>query len=257
MLVADADLVIGTSAGATAAVQIAGRAPADLLADILDAPVPPARPGGGPTLTADHLERFRALIAASSDAADMRRRVSEAAMAGDAEDDGSRSARWREMVAARLPITEWPDTNLVLTAVDARTSEPVTLNRASGIDLVDAVAASTSGGGLAHHAGDKRLLDGGYRRNENADLALGYGRVLVLSPLSGRTLHPLEWRMQLAAQVEDLEDAGSQVATVVPDDASLEAMGDNLMDFTTRPATARAGYEQGRGAARHLKPFWR
>ena len=248
--------MIGTSAGATAAVQIAGRAPADLLADILETPVPPALPGGGPTLTSDHLDRFRELIAASSDADDMRRRVGEAALVRDSEDDGSRSLRWRETVAARFPNRAWPKTPTLLTAIDARTGEPLILDRDSGYDVVDAVAASTSGG-LSHHVGGARLLDGGYRRNENADLALGYGRVLVLSPLGGRTLHPLAWRMHLAAQVEDLEDEGSQVATVVPDDASLAAMGDNLMDFSTRPATARAGYEQGRGAARHLKPFWR
>ena len=39
-----------------------------------------------------------------------------------------------------------------------------------------------------YRIGDSRYIDGGYRRSsENADLAAGYGRVLVLSPLGGRS----------------------------------------------------------------------
>ena len=97
------------------------------------------------------------------------------------------------------------------------TGEPVVFDRHSGVDLVDAVAASTPAA-LAYRIGDGRYIDGGYRRNENADLAAGYERVLVLSPLGGRTRHPLEWGMQLAVQVDELRAGGSRVETVLPDD---------------------------------------
>src|ERR1700716_219012 len=61
-------------------------------------------------------------------------------------------------------------------------------------------------------------IDGGYRRSsENADLAAGYGRVLVLSPLGGRTRAPLDWGMHLAAQVDELRAVGSRVETILPD----------------------------------------
>ena len=73
------------------------------------------------------------------------------------------------------------------------------------VDLADAVAASTSGGALPHRIGERLFIDGGYRTNaENADLASGYSRVLVLSPFGGRTRLPLEWGADLATQVARL-----------------------------------------------------
>lgn len=129
-------------------------------------------------------------------------------------------------------------------------------DRHSGVDLVDAVAASTASG-FAYSIGDNRFIDGGYRRNENADLAAGYGRVLVLSPFGGRSRHPPEWGMQLAAQVDELRARGSNVETIFPDGNSLNAFGVNMMDLSTRPPAARAGYNQGRALAEQLTDFWR
>jgi NTE family protein len=260
--VTDADLIVGTSAGSTAAAQITGAAPDDLFAATV-APVPvqpPGRSTGGgafPRVSAtDHLERLNGIIAASEDADDMRRRVGAAMLGPDAASDGSASAGWRATVAARLPGQEWPDRAVLITAVDAETGEPAVFDRDSGVDLVDAVAASCAGG-FAYGIGDRRYVDGGYRRNENADLAAGYDRVLVLSPLGGRTLHPLEWRMQLAAQVDELRAGGSSVETILPDDASLAAFGDNMMNPSTRPPAAQAGYAQGMALAGSLIGFWR
>ena len=75
------------------------------------------------------------------------------------------------------------------------------MERRSPAELADAVAASCASG-FAYGIGNNTYIDGGYRRNENADLAAGCGRVLVLSPFGGRTRMPLEWDMQLAAQAE-------------------------------------------------------
>jgi NTE family protein len=264
--VTDADLIIGTSAGSTAAAQIAATSPAELLAGILSA-APRQRTGPvgsehgraplGPS--ADHMERTSGIIAAAENPADMRRRMGAAALAMDAASDGSAQTQWRATVAARLPSQHWPERAVLITAVDAHTGEPVVFDRHSGVDLVDAVAASTANGfGVPPwRIGDRRYIDGGYRRNENADLAAGYGRVLVLSPLSGRTRHPLEWGMQLAAQVDELRAGGSRIETILPDSDSLSAFGTNLMDQSTRPAAARAGYEQGRALAGRLTEFWR
>ncbi len=145
---------------------------------------------------------------------------------------------------------------MLITAVDAHTGEPVVFDRHSGVDLVDAVAASCASG-FRYGIGDSRYIDGGYRRNENADLAVGYGRALVLSPFGGRSRHPLEWGMHLAAQVDELRARGSNVETVVPDGNSLNAFGVNMMDLSTRPPAARAGYNQGMALAEQLTEFWR
>jgi NTE family protein len=264
--VTEADLVIGTSAGSTAAAQLTSAPPAELLAGIL-APAPrqrsgPAGSGGarapiGPA--ADHMERTSGIIAAAEDAADMRRRLGAAALEMDAVSDGSGQARWRATVAARLPSQRWPERTLLITAVDADTGEPVVFDRHSGVDLADAVAASCANGfGVPPYGiSGSRYIDGGYRRNENADLAAGYGRVLVLSPLGGRTRTPLEWGMHLAAQADELRARGSSVETIVPDSDSRRAFGGNLMDPSTRPPAARAGYEQGSALAGQLTEFWR
>jgi NTE family protein len=129
-------------------------------------------------------------------------------------------------------------------------------DRHSEVDLADAVAASCASG-LPYRIGDSRYIDGGYRRNENADLAAGYGRVLVLSPFGGRSRHPLEWGMHLEAQVVELRARGSRVETIFPDGNSEHTFGANAMDPSLRPPAARAGYDQGRALAGQLAEFWR
>lgn len=261
--VTQADLIIGTSAGSTAAVQVTGASPTELLAGILSAK-PQQRHraaesgrGHGPNKPAvDHLERTNGIISAARDAADMRRRMGAAALELTAASDESVHVQWRATVAGRLPSQRWPERTLLIAAVDARTGESVVFDRHSGVDLADAVAASCSSA-FAYAIGDERYIDGGYRRNENADLATGCGRVLVLSPLGGRTRHPLEWRMQLAAQADELRAQGSRVELILPDINSRNAFGSNLMDLSTRPAAARAGYDQGSALAQELTDFWR
>lgn len=258
--VTDADLIIGTSAGATAAAQITGAPIAELYA-ATQVPVPlqartAGRPAGFDQNT--HLDRMRAIIASATDAGDMRRKIGTVGLESDAAGDGTWSAKWRTTVAARLPRQEWPDRRLLVTAVDPTTGEGIALDRDSGVSLADAVAASTSNGFStpAYRVGDRRFIDGGYRRNENADLAAGYARVLVLSPLGGRTMHPLEWDMQLSAQVDELREGGSRVETVLPDEASLAAFGGNMMNLATRPAAAHAGFAQGTALTGVVARVW-
>src|SRR3954471_23340918 len=260
--VTQADLIIGTSAGATAAAQITGTPPTELLAAILAAaPQPRTDPAGSagarvPNRTAGHLERTSRIIAAAEDAADMRRRMGAAALEMDAASDGSGQTRWRATVAARLPSQRWPEQAVLITVVDAHTGEPIVFDRHSGVDLVDAVAASTAGG-AAYSIGDLRYIDGGYRSIENADLAAGYGRVLVLAPFGGESRHPREWGTHLAAQVDELRAGGSKVETIFPDSKSEHVFGANAMDLSLRPPAARAGYHQGRALAEQLTEWWR
>ncbi|MFF1385188.1 patatin-like phospholipase family protein [Arthrobacter sp. NPDC058288] len=262
--VTEADLIIGTSAGSTAAAQITGESPAKLLADILSGAAPQQRTGPagsdgrrvptGPA--ANHMERTSRIIAAAEDAADMRRRMGAAALDLDSASDVSGQTRWRGTVASRLPSQHWPEQPLLITAVNAHTGEPVVFDRHSGVDLADAVAASCASG-FAYRIADTGYIDGGYRRSsENADLAAGYARVLVLSPFSGMSRAPLEWGMHLAAQVDELRARGSRVETIFPDSNSAHMFGANAMDLSLRPPAARAGYDQGTALAKQLTEFW-
>jgi len=262
--VTTADLTIGTSAGSTAAAQLAGATPTELLAAILAAaprqrtgPVESARRRVPIRPVPDHMERIRNVIASAEDAADMRRRMGAAALELDAASDGSWRTQWRATVAARLPSQRWPQRRVLITAVDAHTGEPVVFDRHSGVDLADAVAASCASG-LPYGIADNRYIDGGYRSNaENADLAAGYARVLVLSPFGGRSLTPVDWGVHLATQVDELRARGSRVETIVPDSNSEHMFGVNAMDLSLRPAAARAGYDQGSALAEQFAEFWR
>lgn len=258
--VTGADLVVGTSAGATAAAQLGGAAPAELYAAALTPPPPRATgslgagAGGARSgAVADHLDRMRAAIAAASDPADLRRRTGAAALERAAAAGDEAQQRWRATVAARLPSPRWPAHRVLLTAVDARSGQPVTFDRGSGVELVDAVAASCSSGS-AYAVGDGWYVDGGHRRGENADLAAGHDRVLVLAPLGGASWTPPEWGLHLAAQVDELRAGGSRVETIVPDDDRL--FGVHAMDVSLRPEAARAGFAQGRTLAGRLGGFW-
>ncbi len=252
-----ADLVVGTSAGATVAAQLAGASPRDLLDDILQAPPPASvdRPRAGAPGVSDHLGRMAALIAASSGPGQLRRTLGAAALERDAAQEDPGNPRWRSIVAARFAARRWPERRTLITAVDARTGEPAVFDRHSGVDLVDAVAASTSSG-LPFGIGEARYLDGAFRRNENADLAAGYRRVLVLSPLGGASLTPVEWGQHLAAQVAELREGGSEVETILPAADAEHLFGVSAMDPSLRPPAARAGYEHGRRLAPALAAFW-
>lgn len=261
--VTNPDLTVGTSAGSTAAAQIAASAPAELFAAAV-APVPealrrPASAGadrGRPSPVSSHLARMNHIISSSSGAADMRRRLGAAAMESEAAANDTWQAKWRAVVASRLLDQRWPDRQVLITAVDAETGDPAVFDRGSGVELVDAVAASCSSS-RPYRVGDHWYLDGGYRSNaENADLAAGYERVLVLSPFGGRSLQPVEWGMHLATQVDTLRAGGSGVETIFPDPDAEHLFGGNAMDISLRPAAAQAGYDQGRDLAGRLGGFW-
>lgn len=262
--VTTADLTIGTSAGSTAAAQMGGATPTALVAAILAA-APQHRTGQAGSdrgrvpnrPVTDHLGRISRIIAVAEDAAEMRRRMGAAALEMEAASDGSWQARWRATVAARLPSQLWPNRTVLITAVDAQTGAPVVFDRHSGVDLADAVAASCASG-LPYRIGDHRYIDGGYRSNaENADLAAGYARVLVLSPFGGRALTPVAWGLHLVTQVDVLRARGSRVQVIVPDSSAEHLFGTNAMDPSLRPPAARAGYDQGRAHAEQLTGFWR
>lgn len=256
--VTKADLIVGTSAGATAAAQISAARPSELFAAIVATAVETAAARVATRPMPNHMEVTSAIIASAADAADMRRRMGAWVLERSAALGDASQTQWRATVAARLPSTNWPRRPLLITAIDADSGEPVVFDRDSGVDLVDAVAASTAGG-FAYAIGDRRYFDGGYRANENADLAAGCARVLVLSPLGGRSRHPAEWGTRLDAQVNAMRAKGGGVETILPSDESQSAMGAGLgiMDLSTRAPSAQAGYNQAKAGAERIASLWR
>jgi NTE family protein len=266
-----ADLVVGTSAGATAAAKVrSGIPPAELLASVLSPPVQPVgqnreRPPSLPMAMV--FERMGAIGAAATSAADLQRAMGAFGLESDSI-LGPGAGQRRAIVAARLPRPEWPERPMIVTAIDAHTGELVAFDRESGADLVDAVTASTALPGLVPTVSinGTPYIDGGVRSPDNADLASGYANVVVLSPLGGRggtppqrgadpagqfegLRRPPEWGTDLASQVEALRKQGSRVEVITPDADSRAAFGTNLTDPATRIPAARAGFAQGKQEA--------
>jgi NTE family protein len=269
-----ADLVVGTSAGATAAAQVrSGVRPTELLASVLSPPVQPGgqdrdRPPSLPMTTV--FERMRAISAAATSAADLQRAMGAFGLESDAILGPAAAGKRRAMVAARLPRREWPERRMIIVAVDALTGELAAFDRDSGVDLVDAVTASTAAPGVVPTVSinGARYIDGGVRSLDNADLASGYANVVVLSPLGGRSQtppeagqfeglrRPPEWGTDLPSEVEALRQQGSRVEVIIPDADSRVAMGTNQMDPTTRILAARAGFAQGKQEATRVTFLW-
>jgi NTE family protein len=260
-----ADLVVGTSSGSTTAAWVRSGAPAaELLASVLSGP---GRPAGQsrelpPSLpVATVFERMRAIGAAATSAADLRRAMGAFGLESDSILGPAAAGQRRAMVAARLPRPEWPDRPMIVVAVDAHTGELAAFDRDSGVDLVDAVTAGTALPGMAptHSINGTRYINGGVRSGENADLASGYANVVVLSPFGGRNQTPPQAGQfeglrkfpgaDLASQVEALRKQGSRVEVITPDAGSRAAMGTNQMDPATRVPAARAGFAQGKEEA--------
>ena len=173
-----ADVVVGTSAGSAVAAQItSGAAIEDLYAAQL------AESSSEIDIELDLedlLVRFAAAVGGASGPEDARRRIGTLALETPTVTEAAR----RAAIAARLPDPSWPDRTLLVTAVEALTGDLTVFNRESGVELVDAVAASCAVPGVWPPVtiDGIRYIDGGVRSGSNADLAAGCDRVLVITP---------------------------------------------------------------------------
>jgi NTE family protein len=240
--VTGADLIIGTSAGATVAAQVSSGLPLDAL---FARQVDPALQAREIAAELD-LEKVAAdwaeFMAAATSAQDGLRLVGAYALAADTVPEAER----RAVIESRLPSHEWPSRRIVLVAVEAETGEAVEFDSESGASLVDAVAASCAVPGVWPPVtiGGRRYIDGGVRSSDNADLAGGSERIVVISPLGYDS--PIQSPAPLRDVIAELRARGSEVTALVPDQASAATFGANPLDPGTRVPAAEAGRAQGR-----------
>ncbi|GAA4141445.1 patatin-like phospholipase family protein [Actinomadura keratinilytica] len=240
--VTGADVIVGTSAGSTVAAQLGS----DLSLDELFARQVEPELQSAELMAELDLEKFGADFAAmlrdAGTVAEVRRAVGGYALEAATVPASER----RAVIESRLPSHAWPERTLKIVAVDAESGEPRVFDNASGVDLVDAVAASCAVPGVWPPVaiGGRRYMDGGIRSAANADYAAGASRVVVLAPLGGVELVPTD--RPLDRTVEELRANGAEVAVIEPDEASRTAIGPNPLDPATRGPAAEAGRAQGR-----------
>jgi len=240
--VTGADLLVGTSAGAAVAAQVGSGLSLDALFARQVDPALQAREISVEVNMTEVAAEFAALLAGATSAQDIQRRVGAYALAASTVSEADRLAA----VGSRLPSPQWPARRLLLVAVDAQTGETRVFDRDSGADLVDAVAASCAVPGIWPPVtiGGHRYVDGGIRSSDNADLASGHARIVVLSPLGPDS--PFPTPLPLRTVVARLRSEGSAVTVIAPDEASVAAIGTNPLDPATRIPSAEAGRAQGR-----------
>ena len=254
----DAGLVVGTSAGSVVGAQItSGLTVEELYARQLQ----PLEETKEQVVQFDMNELFQVLSAGigAPDAQTARARVGAAALAVKTMPEEERL----EIITSRLPVQEWPiKQRLVITSVDAQTGQWVMFDRDAGVALALAVAASCAVPGVYPPVtiSGHRYIDGGVRSGTSADIAKGYQRVLVLraETLDVSALDPQHSTpfMTFEEELAELEQAGSQVLVITPNEASAEARGPNPLDSSRRQSSARAGREQGRLLAESVRSFW-
>lgn len=246
----EADLTVGTSAGAiVGALLAAGQDPGRLADPVRPAggsrPAgPPPRPGADPALVA---AVFAVLGEPGLPPEEARRQVGRLVLEHtDPEAEQALVAQRATLIGAE----HWPERGLLITGVDAGTGEPVVWGRASGVPLARAVAASSAFPGFAAPVAiDGRwYIDGALRSGTNADLAVGARTLVVLEPMAHT--YPRE-----ALQRELAAVGARTVVTVGPDAASVRALG-NPADTTTWGPSYQAGLRQAADTAEQLREAW-
>ena len=232
--VARADAIVGTSAGAVVACRLTAGAGIDVESWAEAAGRQRPVDVDFPAL----MRRLAELGAGATDPRSARRRIGEWALAAAT---GSGRERLAE-IASLIERSEWPDTELIVTAVDAGSGNLVTFTRHSGVPLVAAVAASCAVPGVwpPVQIRDRFFIDGAVRSAVNASVAGGSRAMLVLAPQAG----PGGLDRELGRLSAD-----TYVEAIAPDDDSLRAFGSNPLDPATGPASAAAGLGQGQAAA--------
>jgi NTE family protein len=268
VVLADAQLILGTSAGSAVGAQLAlGRDPEEQVARYEAASKrssegAAAAAAGDPGAPGDNMARLMELLgeAAKEDGSplEIRKVIGRFAL------DSATFPEERFVDMFRYLAGEpWPAV-FRCTAVDAETGEFEVWDAASGAELDRAVASSCAVPGVFPPItiAGQRYMDGGVRSGASTDLAAGHERVMLITLMGpgrqalGDDARMVAMRARAEREIEAVHEAGGTVEVVAPDAESAAVMGINLMDASLGPVAAAAGVRQGEAAAAALHDFW-
>lgn len=242
----DADLIVGTSAGA--------RTGAQLATGVLDQVVEMYRRSALPEIEvpvrlADFVAASMRIVEEVGDGPEAARRIANLEPLGPRLASGAERSR---MISANLPLQTWPRRPLVITAVDAASGRLAAFDADAGVGLVDAVTASGALPGVYPLVviNGRRYADGGARSLYNADLAAGHDVVIVISPI------PLNEYLQSKLDSEFAALGAATVQVIVADQASIAAIGPDPLSVAAVPTALAAGMAQAEREIDALRPVW-
>lgn len=242
----NSDVLLGTSAGSAVAAQIASGTDLD---ELYTRQIAAQSHEIDPAVTIDDLTAvFLGALGEPGGELDRLRRIGEIALAAQTVPERVR----REVIAHRLPSHDWPDRDLRITAIDTGTGERVVFTAASGVGLVDAVAASCAVPGVWPPVtiGAATFMDGGVASTVNMAVVADCAAAVVLVPAGERAPSPFG-----AGTAAEIGAFAGRACAVFADDDALAAFGPNPLDPQCRRPSAIAGREQGRRVAPAVEAF--
>ncbi len=262
---ADAEVIVGTSAGSGVGALIrAGFPTIDLANRNLGKPISAKaaaiveRTGGPPTFDLTP-PTSRIPMPASPSLLYKAATRPGVALAGLLPSGSISTDAIRDRIDAVYQGQRWPKKMLWICAVDLDSGKRVVFGR-DGIDVPVGVAVQASSAIPAFfkpvtHDG-RRYVDGGVHSPTNADLLAGAGFdvVVVISPMSAtnsanRTSFPSIRPMfarRLGSEVRQLRASGTEALTFQPTPAEVGVMGRNAMDESRRAPTTELALDSAR-----------
>lgn len=256
---ADADLIVGTSAGSVVGAHVAlGLKPADAL-DIVAA-------FGALLDTAGMEFQFQALLDAMATAAASGSPEQGRRLVGRLAVEATTVAEQQFVgIAPRLDGRGWPD-NYPCTAIDVESGALQVWDSETGVPLARAVASSCAAPLTLPPVtiNGRRYMDGGLRTNLNADLAAGHERVVAVSclPLSlpegvGDPTFSA-WAAAQEAELNMVRAGGEAVEVIEPGEEflTLSGGGANLSEVGRAGEAYEAGVRQARLELDRIRAVW-
>lgn len=242
-----ADVLVGTSAGSTVSAQIGSGVP---LAELFERQIGAESAELDPAISIDTVTDLfvKAVLTPNTTKAQKLQQIGAVALDTVTIDPAVR----RKVIEARLPSHDWPDRVLRISAVDIDTGELVTLDRDSGVSLVDAVTASCAVPAVwpVVTIGGRRFMDGGIGSAVNMALAADCDTVVALVPQGRSTPSPFG-----SGAAQEVDGFDGRSLGIFADDDALAAFGENPLDPACRVPSARAGRAQGRRVAAEVAAF--
>ena len=252
--VRNADLIVGTSAGSVVGTQIAGgRDARELMREQSERKGPAGN--NMPSDPSHVIEAFKLWASFEEMTPERCAQIGRVALQAKTVPEDQWVAQFAENVTA------WPEPALLITAVDCESGAFRTIDRAQGVPIERAIAASCSVPGMfpSVEIEGRRYTDGGVRSSTSADVAASIqpGIVLVLAPMAkgASGVGGLSAR-QVEQERAQLEAQGAAVRVVVLEDA-LQPRVANAMDPDAGVAAAEGGYEHGLRLADQIREWWR
>ncbi|EHI98165.1 hypothetical protein CDLVIII_1472 [Clostridium sp. DL-VIII] len=246
-----ADLIVGTSAGSQVGAVIASRISwNDIWEKLINLKYQSQKESPSGNL-GSLFEKYDEIATSSKTPKEWIDRMGKLAIESNTMAESEQLSRIRNTIGD----CQWAEA-LRIVAVDLVTSQRVVWGSNSSIELIKAASASSSLPGVWPPTTicSRKYLDGGVHSMENADIAEGASKVLILS-----VGLPVQTPFKLEDQIQSLQKSGSEVELVKPDKKiyeELQQLGGNPVDPRIRPVIAACGREQGYEDAKRIAKFW-